>query len=150
MRLDERIPNLVSELKLGNIWLHFWKKRSKTDKVGYLPVSTVFWPKRGVNVIRLLFWGQIWNHQCTSFRPKMKGLLILHFLTRHCNFKTLVARGRVGMKILEKWNMPICFNRYRAWLNHRSTSQRGKWYTLTGICAALLLICWLDANWCQH
>ena len=44
----------------------------------------------------------------------MKGLLILEFLTRHWDFKTLVVRGRVGMKIQEKWNMPMCFHIYRA------------------------------------
>ena len=42
---------------------------------------------------------------------KMKG--VKNFISPNCNFKTLVARGR-GMNILEKWNMPICFQRYRA------------------------------------
>ena len=37
--------------------------------------------------------------------PKMNGGLILYFLTPYCNFKTLIARGKVGM---EFWGNETC------------------------------------------
>ena len=45
------------------------------------------------------------SHQGAFLHLKMKGGLQLYFLTPHCNLKTLVARGRVGTKNLDKGNM---------------------------------------------
>ena len=73
---------------------------------------TVFWPKMRSNVIKFQFWDQTWNPfiKAHLLGPKMNGMLIDYLLTQNCNFKTLVARGRVGMKILEKRNIPMCFH----------------------------------------
>ena len=110
MRLDESISNLLTP---------FWRKMGENlqNRVFYQFSTVFFLSKREVNVIRFQFWDQIWNPLINMhfIDPKMKEKLQLYFLTSHCNFKTLVTRGRVGMKILEKWNMPLCFRRYRAW-----------------------------------
>ena len=80
MHLDERIPNMVSELKLDNIWPHFWPKNCrKLAKYPTLSVFDRFWPNMGSNVIQFQCWDQIWNPLIKAhlFDPKMKGLLIL-------------------------------------------------------------------------
>ena len=70
----------------------------------------------------------ILSSRCILWMPKWKWLKSF-FYPPHCNVKTLVARGRVGMKILLKWNMRICFQRCRARENHTNTSHRGMWYS---------------------
>ena len=61
----------------------------------------VFWPTMGSNVIQFQLWGQIWNPVINAhlLEPKVKGGLILYFLTPHCNIKTLVARAGRGWKV---------------------------------------------------
>ena len=72
-----------------------------------------FLAKRG-DVIWFQFWDQIWNPLIRAhlLDTKTKGKQTL-FFTLHCYFKTLVARGRVEMNILFKWNMSTCFQRQR-------------------------------------
>ena len=102
MRLDERIPNLTSELKSDDIYCSLWPKNGrKLAKYPILPVSDRFLTKMGQmlsNFNSETRFGII----SSSLDPKTKGLLILHILTPHRNFKTLVGRSRVGMKILKK------------------------------------------------
>ena len=79
--------------------------------------STVFFlPKMGLNVIPFQFWDKNRNPLIKAhlLDTKMKGIKKLYLFRPPCNSKTLVATGRVGMKILEKWNMSICIQKYRA------------------------------------
>ena len=73
MQNDERIQILASELKSDKICSLFLAKNlSKLAKSGSLPISDIFWPKNGLNLIRFEHWGQIWN-----------PLIILHILGTH-------------------------------------------------------------------
>ena len=47
MRLDARMPNLVSELKSDNIRPFLGKKQLKTGKIGYFASFDFFLPKNG-------------------------------------------------------------------------------------------------------
>ena len=102
MRHDERLPNLVSELTLDDIWPHFWQKMVKNwqNRV-FCQFSTIrFLSKRAVNVIQFQFWGQIWSPLIKAlFIPQNERNVITLFFDPHCNFKTLVARARVWISI---------------------------------------------------
>ena len=54
------------------------------------------------------------SHQGASFTPQNERHYNTLCFDPHGNFKTLVAGGRVGMKILDKKNIPMCFRRYMA------------------------------------
>ena len=81
---DERIPNLASKLKLNSI-LSPSPLTKKLLKIGQIPnlarLSTVFMPKKGLNIIRFEFLGQFLN-------PLIIGsLLVPHLICFHiCNF----------------------------------------------------------------
>ena len=55
----------------------------------------------GLNVIRFQFRDQIRNPpiKVHLLGTKMKGIKKLYFLTPDCNFKSSVARGRVGIRL---------------------------------------------------
>ena len=105
MRLDERIPNLVSELKSDDIYPSFCPQNGqKLAKYPILSVFDHFSAKNGVTCypISILRHGLESSLQGTSLRPQNERIINTLFFDPHCNFKTLIARGQVGMKILEK------------------------------------------------
>ena len=56
IRLDKRIPNLVSKFKSSSIRLSFGQKNGRSQaKLGILPDSSRFLVKRELNVTRLEF-----------------------------------------------------------------------------------------------
>ena len=79
--------------------LIFVQKRSKEAKYPILSVSDHFLAKMGSNVIWFQFWDQIRNPPIKAdlLDTKMKVVKTFIFWP-HCNFKSLVARGRVGIK----------------------------------------------------
>ena len=103
MPLEERITNLVSELKSDNIWPHFLQKKCrKLAKYPILPVfHSFFFGQEGRGQILSDFNSEnifgIHSSRRIFYTPKRKGLKTLFFIPPHCNFKTLVARGRVGI-----------------------------------------------------
>ena len=103
MRLDERIPCLVSELKLDNISPHFWPKKSKADKIGYFASFRPFLGQKWGQMLSNFSseTDQIWNPLIKAhlLNPQNERVTNTLFFDPHCDFKTLVARGRVGMKI---------------------------------------------------
>ena len=86
---DERIPNMVSEFKSGNIWTHFLtKKQSKWQKSYILPI---FSPKGGQMLSDLNY--EIRFGILPSFHNFLthicKDLHILIFLACHSNFQNI-------------------------------------------------------------
>ena len=76
-RHDERLPNLVLKLKSDIILPLF--RQQKTVEIWqiwlfchFLPFLTVFGPKRGLNVIRVQFWDQIWYPVILAKLPDLK------------------------------------------------------------------------------
>ena len=80
---DERIPNAVSNLNRTTFHPIFGQKvAQKWSKTGYCRFSTVFWPRRGRNVVRFRFWDQIWNPlvTCSLYNPFLLKFSNLDFL----------------------------------------------------------------------
>ena len=74
MRLDERTPNLVLELKSDDIYPSFWPKMVENwQNTPFCQFSTVFGKVRS-NAIRFEFSDQIWNPVIKAhiLNPKMK------------------------------------------------------------------------------
>ena len=107
MRLDERIPNLVSELKSDENYPSFWPKKNSRKLAKYHILSVFdrfFFAKNRVKYypISVMRPELESSHQGASFKPQNERWCYALFLHPPCNFKSLLARGRVGIKILEK------------------------------------------------
>ena len=83
LRNNERIPNLVSELKSDNIWPLFWQKRSKTSEIGNIASSRPFFAQKEVKChpIQIL--------QCNA-------ILQSNLNMQHCTF---ILKKKTGSKI---------------------------------------------------
>ena len=97
MANDARIPNLALKFESDNIWPPFWTKNGQNwGKSRFRRILTVFWPKRGSNVIRFKFQGQIRNSRVILhlLDPHMKGFEHFNFLTSHgISKKSLLGPG---------------------------------------------------------
>ena len=90
MRVDERIPNLVSEFKSDSIWPLLDQNTGKLAELGILPVFDRFMAKKGVKcypicILRPDFES---SHQGDILDHKIKGDWKLYFFGPHTNFKT--------------------------------------------------------------
>ena len=83
----------------------FWPKNSpKNVHIYFASFRPFLAKKRGkFHPISILRPDLESTHQGASLRPHNERRVTTLFFDPHCNFETLVARGRVGMKILEKF-----------------------------------------------
>ena len=105
MCFDERIPNLVSELKLDDICPCFWPKIvEKWQNTLFCHFDLFFGGGECIKCYPIsIFRPDLESsHQGASFRHQNELIVNTLFLAPHCNLKNLVARGRVGMKIKKK------------------------------------------------
>ena len=113
VRLDERIPHMIWELRLDNILPLFGRKTAqKTLKSRSWPTLMVFRPKQVSNIIQTQVWDHIWNSLVktnlfdTQYERKLEKL----FLTYHSIFKILsLLREPKKQFLCEKHDIVLLF-----------------------------------------